>query len=168
MGPVSPLFGEFNDYYFPVFPGVLLANTNAYVTAAGLTDFPVMYSLPEEGLFSGHFGTLYTNNLDLQFYNASHVSLVSNPVLTGWEFVYDSYASSVLFWNSSDNLVAANDFQVQSTGLIMTGGSHNILWGNEFVSATTTAANPGIDPQRCVPERAPALRVGGSGLQQRI
>jgi thermopsin len=143
LGPVSPLFGEFNDYYFPVFPGLLIANTNAYVTATGLTDFPVTYSLPAEGLFSGHFGTPYTNNLDLQFYNATHVSLVDNPVLTGWQFAEDPYISSVLFWNSSDNLIAGNDFQVQSTGLILTGGTHNILWGNEFVSATTTAANAG-------------------------
>jgi len=142
IGPVSPLFGEFNDFYFPVFPGIFLANTNAYVTATQMPDFPVDYTLPVEALFSAFFGTPVSNNLGWQFYNATHVSLVGNPQITGWAFSGDSFVSSVLFWNTSDSLIAGNGFQVQSIGAILSGGTNNVVWGNTFTSATTTAANP--------------------------
>jgi thermopsin len=143
IGPVSPLFGEFNDFYFPVFPGVFLANTNAYVSATGLPDFNVAYTLPEEALFSSFFGTPFSNNLGLQFYNDSHISLTGNSQLTGWAFNGDSFISSVLFWNTSNSLIAGNHFQVQSIGAMVSGGTNNVVWGNTFTSATTTAANPG-------------------------
>jgi thermopsin len=142
-GVVSPLFGEFNDYYYPVFPGVFLADTNAYVTASALPDFSVSYSLPAEAASSARFGTPYTNNLGLQFYNDTHVTLVGTQV-TGWTFYQDSYISSLLFWNTSDSLLLGNDFQVQSIGAMLSGGTGNWLWGNDFTPATTTAASPGM------------------------
>jgi thermopsin len=142
-GVVNPLFGEYNDYYFPVFPGIFLADTTAYVSAQGITDFPITYSITPEMAFAAHFGTPYTNNLALQFYNTSHVSVADNPILTGWSFSQDSYMTSVLFWDCSQSLIAGNSFQVQSLGMILYGGSANVVWGNTFTAATTTAANPG-------------------------
>jgi thermopsin len=143
VGAVSALFGEFNDFYYPVFPGVFIANSNAYVTAGGLPDFNVHYTLPVEAQFSAFFGTPFSNNLELQFLNDTHISLVNNNQLTGWAFSGNSFMSSVLFWNTSNSLVAGNTFQVQSLGLITSGGSGNVVWGNVFSAATTTAANPG-------------------------
>jgi thermopsin len=142
VGMLSPLFGEFNDYYYPVFPGISIANSNAYVTASNLPDFAVAYTLPAEALASAHYGTPYTNNLGLQFYNDTHISLVSNHQLTGWSFNGNAYISSVLFWNTSDSLIAGNGFQVQSIGAMLSGGTNNVVWGNVFAAATTTAANP--------------------------
>jgi thermopsin len=141
---LNPLFGEFNDYEYPVFQGIFLGNTNAYVTATGLTDFPIAYSLAPEALATAtFFGTPVSNYLQLQFYNASHVSLVYNSQLTGWFATYTSYAASVEFWNSSDNLIGGNQFQVDSTGLILFGGTNNVVWGNSFAPATPAAKNPG-------------------------
>lgn len=142
-GSLSPLFGEFNDFYYPVFPGISIANTNAYVTATGLPDFAVAFLLPVEASFSAHFGTPFTNNLELQFYNDTHISLVNNPQLTGWSFNGNAYIASVQFWNTSDSLIAGNGFQVQTTGAMLSGGTNNVVWGNVFTAATTTAANPG-------------------------
>ena len=142
FGPLNPLFGEFNDFYYPVFPGLLLANTDDFVSATGLSDFPVTYSITPEAQFSTAFGTPLSNNLGLEFYNTSHVSLMDNPQITGWFFVQDPYFSNVLFWNSSHDLVGGNAFQVQSTGLQLFGGTDNVVWGNTFTSATTTAADP--------------------------
>jgi len=142
-GLLSPLFGEFNDYGYPVFPGLFLSGTTAYVTASGLSDFPVAYTLPPELGASQFFGTPLTNNLGMQFYNDTHISLVGNGQITGWTIVYVTFNPAVLFWNTSDSLVASNAFQVQSIGLMMSGGTNNVVWGNTFSSATTTAANPG-------------------------
>lgn len=143
VGPVDPLFGEFNDYYYFVFPGLFLSGTTAFVSAAGAPTFPVVYSLPVEGQFSARFGTPFTNNLQMQFYNTTHVSLVYTSGISGWVFSQDPYMASVEFWDSSYALVGGNAFQVQSSGLILFGGSHNTVWGNDFSSATATAANPG-------------------------
>ncbi|MCI4319270.1 MAG: thermopsin family protease [Thermoplasmata archaeon] len=144
VGPISPLFGEFNDFFFPVFPGLFLADTTAYVTASGLPDFAVSYSLPAEGAEAARFGTPLSNNLQLQVYNAEHVSLVNNPQITGWGWFQNSFQVSALFWHVSDSLIAGNGFQVQSQGLYLSvGGTNNVVWGNDFSAATTTAANPG-------------------------
>ncbi|MFI5414834.1 MAG: hypothetical protein ACHQ16_04105, partial [Candidatus Lutacidiplasmatales archaeon] len=142
-GTLSPLFGEFNDFYYPVFPGISIANTNAYVTATGLPDFAVAFLLPVEAQFSAHFGTPFTNNLELQFYNDTHISLVNNPQLTGWSFSGNTFIASVQFWGTSDSLIAGNNFQVQSIGAMLSGGTNNVVWGNVFTAATTTAVNPG-------------------------
>ncbi|MCI4330996.1 MAG: thermopsin [Thermoplasmata archaeon] len=143
VGPVDPLFGEFNDYYYFVFPGVFLANTDDYVSVSNAPSFPVSYSLPVEGAFSAMFGTPFSNNLQLEFYHTVHVSLVDTAQVTGWAFSQDPYMSSVLFWDSSYALVANDQFQVESTGLILFGGTHNTIWGNTFTSATAGAKTPG-------------------------
>jgi thermopsin len=143
VGSVSALFGEFNDYQYPVFPGIFLGDTTAYVTISGTPDFSVPYTLPPEAASAIQFGTPLSNNLGLQFYNDTHVSLVGNSQITGWTFAYVSYNPEVLFWNTSDSLIADNTFQVQSIGIMVSGGTNNVVWGNEFLPATTTASNPG-------------------------
>jgi thermopsin len=143
VGSVSALFGEFNDYEYPVFPGILIGDTTAFVTATGLPDFSVPYTLPVEAHASAQFGTPLSNNLGLQFYNDTHISLVSNPQITGWTFAYVSYNPEVLFWNTSDSLIAGNTFQDQGIGVMLSGGADNVVWGNVFSPSTTTAVSPG-------------------------
>jgi thermopsin len=53
-GLVSPLFGEFNDYYYPVFPGVFLANTNVYVTASALPVRDPVHEQPRPAILQRH------------------------------------------------------------------------------------------------------------------
>lgn len=141
-GPINPLFGEFNDYYYPVFPGIFLANTDAHVIVNSPPSFSVTYSLPVEASFSAQFGTPFSNNLELEFYNASHIALWNATDITGWFFAQDPYFSNVLFWNCNWDVIGGNAFHVQSTALILYGGTHNTIWGNTFTSATTTAQTP--------------------------
>jgi thermopsin len=142
VGPIDPLFGEFNDYYYPVFTGVFLANTNLSVAVDHMPSFAINYVLPTEALFSSFFGTPFSNNLGMQFYHAQHVSVVNTAQITGWVFSGDSYISNILFWDSSWDLIAGNTFQVQSAAIILAGGGHTVVWGNTFTAATTTAAQP--------------------------
>ncbi|MCI4335083.1 MAG: thermopsin family protease [Thermoplasmata archaeon] len=142
VGPLSPLFGEFNDFYYPVFTGVFLGNVNVTTDIYRAPSFDVNYVLPSEALASAFFGTPFSNNLGMQVWNSSHVSIVSTVQITGWFFNGNAYMSNILFWNTSDSLIAGNAFQVQSAGIIVSGGGHNVIWGNTFTAATTTAANP--------------------------
>ncbi|MCI4363749.1 MAG: thermopsin [Thermoplasmata archaeon] len=143
FGPIDPLFGEFNDFYFPVFTGVFLSHTNLSVAVDHMPTFAVNYVLPMESQFSAFFGTPFENNLGMQFYHARYVSVVNTAQVTGWVFNGDSFISNLLFWDSSYDLIAGNTFQVQSAAIIVAGGGHTVIWGNTFTAATTTAANPG-------------------------
>ncbi|HEV2317048.1 MAG TPA: thermopsin family protease [Thermoplasmata archaeon] len=143
VGPVDPLFGEFNDYFYTVFPGVLLADTNAYVQVTGSNAFPIAYSLPYEAGFVNQFGMPASNNLQLEFYNTTHVALWNVPQITGWFNSVDSFTANVEFWGSSEALIGNNNFQVQSIALVLFGGTNNTVWGNTFTPATTTAVNAG-------------------------
>jgi thermopsin len=142
-GRLNPLFGQFNDYVFPEFVGIFLANTNVHVDVVGAPAFEVSYTLAQEAAGIALFGLPTTNELGMQFYNATHVAVVHNSI-TGWFFAdAGSYMANVEFWNSSHNLVAWNDFDVQSTGIILFGGSGNWLSQNWFSAAGNTETSPG-------------------------
>jgi thermopsin len=143
VGIMDPLFGEFNDYVYPVFPGIFIANTHVHVSVERQVAFQVDYTMPAEQGAVQFFGLPASNNLGMQFYNDDYVAVVGNPVITGWFFSQsDSYMSNLLFWNSSDCLVAGNTFQVQTQAIILSGGTNNVLFGNVMQPATSTAKNP--------------------------
>jgi thermopsin len=142
-GPIetlNPLFGQYNDYMFPVFPGIQLADTSAYVTVADETPFEVQFSLPSEQYYAGVLPL--DNELSYGLYNASHVSLVSNLDIGGW-INYAVYGqASLVMWNSSDDLLAGNVFPDASLGLYAYGGTDNVIWGNAFELTVPTALDP--------------------------
>jgi thermopsin len=142
---INPLFGQFNDYIFPVFPGVLLVDTTAYVTVGNVSSFLVPLSLSWEAAYVGAYGAPTTQNLGFDFYATQHVSLVSNPDISGWFWAYTGGQSeaNVVFWNSSHDLIAGNTFQASSEALFFYGGSQNTIWGDVFETSLPTAASTG-------------------------
>ncbi|MGC2360623.1 MAG: thermopsin family protease [Thermoplasmata archaeon] len=144
-GLLNPLFAAFNDYIFPVFSGVQLVDTTDYVSVADAPAFAIAYSLPWESYYLNTYLQvgLFSNNLGYGFYGVEHVSVVSAPLITGWFFYAVYGAANMIFWNSSDNLVAGNNFEVPSLGIYMFGGVHNTLWGNALSSLLPAAPYPG-------------------------
>ena len=140
---IDPIFGQFNDYEFPVFPGIQLVDTTDYVAVYDAPAFAVAYTLPWELAWIGNVLPL-GDNLAMNFYAVEHVSIVNTPLITGW-FFYANYATAnVVFWNSSYNLIANNEFYVDSLAMIFYGGTGNTLWGNIFLPTVPAAANPGL------------------------
>ncbi|MCI4372459.1 MAG: hypothetical protein L3K02_02270 [Thermoplasmata archaeon] len=141
-GTIDPLFASFNDYLFPVFPGVYLIGTSAYVNVYDMPSFGVTY--PSTG-----FGSAVYNQLNIELYRASHVSIVSNPDLSGWFYNAASFGepAAVYLWDSSHNLIAGNTFYVESNGINVvdaTGlGGYNTIWGNVFYPTAVVEPNPG-------------------------
>jgi len=142
--PIDPLFGEFSDYEFPVFAGVQLVGTTAYVSAVGMPTFSITYSLPAEQAAVSGLGEPTTNFLQYNFWGVQHVS-IGYSTISGWFYSADSGfpLGNVVFWNSTHNLVAGNTFLDMSTALIFYGGGYNTVWGNTFSAATAIAPNPG-------------------------
>ena len=140
-GPIDPLFATWNDFQFPVFPGVLLIGTSAYVS---LTPPSFQFDYPSWmlGTVEG-FGLPSSNNLQLQFWDSSHVRIVGGTI-SGWlsAFLAGFPEGSVMFWNSSHNLVAGATFLDQGDALVFYGGTANTVWGNWFFSTPVAAAVP--------------------------
>jgi len=161
--PLPPVFGLYNDYVFPVFPGVFFQGTTAsvaIVNGASLSTWTNQFQYPGALLPT-------TNDLQLWFWNVTHVALAYTYV-SGWfgssayyPVVFDTF--NVIFYASSGNLIAGNDFNTKGQGLLLfsqgsifgpinIGGGNNTVWGNRFteggVSNSTIAVRPswsGVD-----------------------
>jgi thermopsin len=140
-GPIDPEFAAWNDYQFPVFPGVLLIGTTDYVTVTP-PSLQIIYP-PWMTSVIDQFGLPPTNNLQLQFWETSHVRVLGGTI-TGWLSAYlvGFPEGSVMFWNSSHNLVAGADFPDQGDAIVLYGGTSNTIWGNTFTAASVDATDP--------------------------
>ncbi len=142
---INPLFGQFNDFEFPVFMGIFLSYTTDYVTIEDAPSFLIQYSLPGQLTALGEYGFPTFNYLQLEFENASHVSIVDTPVISGWfsEFSIGESLGSLLLWNSSHDLIAGNDFEDMGVSIYVAGGSGNVFWGNNFTVDVPPCSEPG-------------------------
>ncbi|MDA8054618.1 MAG: thermopsin family protease [Thermoplasmatales archaeon] len=152
---IDPLFWEYNDYLFPVFSGILLANTNAYVLVSHAAPFMIDYPSFTYAALQ-YYGNLPTFNfMPTELYNASHVSIM-NSVYTGW--FYSNFQSTygypvignILTWNSSSILIAHNNFLSMGASVTIYGGTGNMIWGNYFEQSESVAPPSalafGMDP----------------------
>ena len=146
---IASEFGELNDYLYPVFPGVFLADTSAYVSL----DHPSLLNVTYQSGYDAaleHFGLPYTNNLQFQFYDASNVTLWGANGISGW-FFYADYGplgflplANVVVWGGYHDLIGDNTFVSQGSSLLLAGinaaaPTDNVVWGNTFVNATNVS-----------------------------
>lgn len=140
---LDPFFASANDYSFPSFPGLLLANTTAYVDDRAQVSF---YA----GTFSLGRATdaLY---LQQQLYETQHVTVEDSTIL-GWGFLRSLYGNlasqnpipqgDLMIWNSTDDLVATNLFPAEKpVGLGYVAPTELVLYGG---GASCSA--PYVDP----------------------
>ncbi|MCI4372690.1 MAG: thermopsin family protease [Thermoplasmata archaeon] len=145
-GTFFPWFGAFNDFFFPVFPGVFLQNL-ANVVVASPPSFTV--STPAWLVNDTvRFGTPATNDLGLFFYDDSNVTLANGAAIGGWWFEPAYFGASapqysVVFWNTSSSSVVGNTFTTGGGALFFYGGENNVIWNNTFLEYVPLAANPG-------------------------
>ena len=149
VGGLNPVFSEFNDYLFEVFPGVLFAGTTAYASLNHPSTMPVTY-LPQYDAVLTALGLPMSNNLPFEIAFASHVSIWGAQGITGW-FFYEDYGPSgllpianVVIWGGMDNLVGHNLFVSQGSALVLANvdpaaPTGNVVWGNTFVNSANLA-----------------------------
>ena len=148
-GLIDPEFAALNDWLWPVFPGLLLFGTTDYVSVTA-PSFQIVYPNWVESEYNpainatvAELGLPAANNLQLWFWNTTHV-IVRGGTISGWlsSFLAGFPLGSVIFWNSSDDLVAGVTFEDQGDAIILYGGTNNTIWGNRFYSVPTTASQP--------------------------
>jgi thermopsin len=142
---LNPVFGQFNDYLFQVFPGVLLAGTTAYTDLDNPSLLGLTYQTGYDAVLE-ELGLPLTNHLQFELFDTSHVSLWGARGITGW-FFYEDYGptgflplANVVVWGSSGDLIGDNTFVSQGSSLVLAdsapGPSGNVVWGNTFVNST--------------------------------
>jgi thermopsin len=143
-------FGLYNDYTFPVYPGVFFYGTTV---SAELDHAPSFTARTSTFQFPGQYLPA-TNQLQYWFWGVSSFALYDASNISGWfgayayyPFAWDSF--NVIFYNSTGNLVAGNTFNTEAQALLMfaggllqpnpegtptvnTGGGSNTVWGNTF------------------------------------
>ena len=156
--PLSSVFGLYNDYIFPTYPGVFLMGTTATTYLDHSADFTTLtntFQYPGPEIPS-------TNQLQFWFWGVSHVALVDSTI-SGWfgsttyyPAVDDSF--NVIFYESSQNLVAGNRFLTEGDALMLAsggtyfglpiniGGGNNTIWGNYFVQIATPTSTLSVAP----------------------
>jgi thermopsin len=145
-------FGLYNDYTFPVYPGLFFDGTSA---STELYHAPSFTAKTDDFQFPGIY-LPQTNQLQYWFWSVSGFALYDAQNISGWfgsyawyPTVWDSF--NVVFYNSSNNLVAGNTFNTESQALMMfaggsllpgapinTGGGSNTVWGNTFNQVVPT------------------------------
>jgi thermopsin len=140
--PFTSLFATTNDFLYPVFPGLLLIGTSDFVNVT-LPSFSTTYPSTLDAALN-RAGLPDQNDLQAQFWQVSHLVVKNAPSVSGWLpwTLAGRAAGEVTLWNSSNNLVAGNRFDVEGIGLVLAGGgTNNTVWGNTFLSAPV----PGTD-----------------------
>ncbi len=141
-----PWFGAFNDFFFPVFPGIFLWNVADVVVAS-----PPAFAVTTPSWLAGEataLGTPTSNDLGLFFYDDSNITLTSAAAIGGWWFDPAYFGAnapqySAVFWNTSDSSVVSNTFTSGGGALYLYGGENNSIWNNTFLQYTPLAPNPG-------------------------
>ncbi|MCL4333948.1 MAG: thermopsin [Candidatus Thermoplasmatota archaeon] len=143
---INPLFGEWNDYLFPVFSGILLVDTTSYVTISHAAPFLIDYPSYTYAILN-EIGLPTFNFMPTELYNTSHVSIIDST-FTGWFYsnfestYYYPVIGNVLTWNSTDTLIAGNNFNDMGSALVVYGGTGNLIWGNNFETSVSVATKP--------------------------
>ncbi len=140
-GAILPEFAAWNDYQWPVFPGLLLYGTTDYVSVTS-PSFAIVYPSWMTADLE-EFGLPGTNNLQLWFWDSEHV-VVRGGTISGWlsAFLEGFPEGSIVFWNTSDSLVAGTTFLDQGDAIVLYGGTDNTIWGSHFYAVSTTASEP--------------------------
>ncbi len=119
---IDPVFGGLNDFYFPVFNGILLYNTTDYVSDVG--EQPEVMQI-----YMGY--DIGYEPMQLSFYEAQNVSLLGMDI-TGFLYpAYDGFiAAEINFWYSSNDIVSTTYFFYTYVGL-------SSAYGNDITVANS-------------------------------
>jgi thermopsin len=134
-----PWFGLFNDFGFPVFPGVLL-NDVAGVQLSNAPSFTVSPApYPSYDLrLTQELGWPTTNSLQMFFWNVGGLLLYSSTISGWWPavsyFGLSQSLANVQFWNTSSSVVEGNTFETGGMALWFYGGVYNDIESNVFES----------------------------------
>jgi len=144
--PISGMYSTYDIFTQPLYPGVLLSGVTAHVDLMNLPSLSVHLSSEALTVLRDYYGlTVPTyNDLPVEVYDSSHVSIVGDSHLSGWfpvtltGFLYGSLYLS----NDTHTLVAYNHFYDMGSSMVIVdpngNGTYesNTVFGNVFETSS--------------------------------
>jgi len=137
---INPLFGELNDYAFPSFVGILLANVNVPVFVYNMPQMNIQYT-GFNSIITSFYGLPSSNEMGIVIYDSSNVAVKGN-VLSGWfsSTLTEFPVANLLLWNSNNVVVSDNLFLTMDSSMLIYNThremGHNIVYGNFFLQSS--------------------------------
>ena len=144
-GYINGLFGEFNDFGFTVFSGVMIANTNAYADLNNTPSFAISYDNVQTLFYLRFFIMPSVDYLGFVLYNTSNLSLYGADLVTGAlpaNYFAGFYGANLILWNSTGDLIAnstfiASPYFIGGASILVYNPanvlSSNVFFGNYFL-----------------------------------
>lgn len=136
--PINEVFGQFDVFFEPLYPGLLLEGVTAHVTIRSPPSFRIDY-MPSVASFLEYFGLPTWNDLPMELYHDSDISIVRAANISGWfPFPMTGFLMASLYISDSTHiLVAYNHFVDIGSSLVIvnsvnTTDADNTVFGNVF------------------------------------
>ena len=140
--PISSLYGTYDVFTEPLYPGMLLSGVTAHVVIVHLPSLEIDYSASDLFFLEYYYGLSLpsTNNLPVEIYDSSNISLVLSNDISGWfpvtltGFLYGSLFLS----DDTHSLVADNQFSSMGSSMVIVSihgnrtAEYNTVFGNTF------------------------------------
>ena len=137
---INPLFGEVNDYMFPAFVGVMIADLNAPITIQNMPYLNVTFQ-GNNALVAVFYSVPLSDQMSYVIYNSSEVTVKDNT-FTGWfSSNLDEFpVANLLLWNSTNINVTSNIFITMDSSMLIYNvhsvNANNMVSGNFFIQSS--------------------------------
>jgi thermopsin len=140
--PISSLYGTYDEFTEPLYPGMLLYGVTAHVVVERLPSLEINYSASDLFFLEYFYGLSVpsSNDLPVEVYDSSNISIVRSNDISGWfpvtltGFLY----GSLFLADDTHMLVADDEFSSMGSSMVIVsiGGNHtaehNTVFGNTF------------------------------------
>lgn len=135
---MNSLFAMINDFTFPEFSGILLHNISDHVILANTSSYSVNYPTQYSDLLY-ILGLPSSNNLNIEIYNSTNISVQNNVHITGWfsTILQGFPLANLVIWNSTGIDVSGNLFDSLGSSVLIY--NNNATFSNNTVKSNTFA-----------------------------
>ncbi len=141
-GPISSLYGTFDIFTEPLYPGLLLSGVTAYVEIVRPPSLAIQYTAADLVPLVYYWGLNVpsTNNLPIEIYDSSHISILDASGITGWfPITLTGFLMASLFLsNDTHSLVAYDRFESEGSSMVIVepngnaSSEQNTVFGDTF------------------------------------
>ena len=147
--PISSLFGVFDIFTEPLYPGLLLSGVTAHVTIDAPPNLYLQYAPGATSILEDYgLSVPDWNYLPMEIYDSSNISIVHAPQISGWfpGTLTGFLMASLFLSNDSHTLVAYDRFSSMGSALVIVDPNgnrtreDNTVFGNRFVPNTLVSS----------------------------
>jgi thermopsin len=140
--PISSLYGTYDEFTEPLYPGLLFSGVTAHVVVENLPSLLIDYTASDLFFLEYYYGLSLPswNYLPVEIYDSSNISIVHSSEISGWfPITLTGFLYGSLFLSDDTHvLVAYNQFSSMGSSMVIVNpagnrsSEDNTVFGNEF------------------------------------